>query len=188
MISYYERILAANCLLLVVQDARGFVGTPLSIVARAEMVRRQPERVMFNSEAQLLGQNLSLLREATEGKAAIFEGSGGIVLLDSYRRGLAGTMPGAEIAWTICAEWDALEAGGLVRVTALQGLIASLVSMQYGLDCFPIIEKLLLYRQGVFPRRLTGGPVGFKLESSNENEVLRLSAALREFCLLPVIP
>ena len=114
--------------------------------------------------------------------------SGGIALLDSHRRGLAGTMPGAEIVWAIRAEWDALEAGDLVRATALQGLIAPLVSLQYGLDGFLSIEKLLLHRQGIFPNRLVRGPVGFKLDAATENEVLRLFAALRELCLLPAIP
>ena len=188
VISYYERILAATSVPLVVQDASGYVGTPLPIAAQADLFRRHPERVMFKPEAQPLGQNLSLLREATEGKAAIFEGSGGIALLDSHRRGLAGTMPGAEIVWAIRAEWDALEAGDLVRATALQGLIAPLVSLQYGLDGFLSIEKLLLHRQGIFPNRLVRGPVGFKLDAATENEVLRLFAALRELCLLPAIP
>ena len=188
VISYYERILAATSVPLVVQDASGYVGTPLPIAAQADLFRRHPERVMFKPEAQPLGQNLSLLREATEGKAAIFEGSGGIALLDLYRRGLAGTMPGAEIVWAIRAEWDALEAGDLVRATALQGLIAPLVSLQYGLDGFLSIEKLLLHRQGIFPNRLVRGPVGFKLDAATENEVLRLFAALRELCLLPAIP
>lgn len=73
VISYYERILAATSVPLVVQDASGYVGTPLPIAAQADLFRRHPERVMFKPEAQPLGQNLSLLREATEGKAAIFE-------------------------------------------------------------------------------------------------------------------
>ena len=97
-------------------------------------------------------------------------------------------MPGAEIVWAIRAEWDALEAGDLVRPTALQGLIAPLVLLQYGLDGFLSIEKLLLHRQGIFPNRLVRGPVGFKLDAATENEVLRLFAALRELCLLPAIP
>src|SRR5204862_4815977 len=111
---------------LVVQDASGYVGTPLAIAEQADLFGRHPERVMFKPEAQPLGQNLSLLREATDGAAAIFEGSGGIALLDAHRRGVAGTMPGAEIVWAIRAEWDALQAGDLDRATALQGIVAPL--------------------------------------------------------------
>lgn len=181
-IAYYERILAATSLPLVVQDASGYVGAPLPIAAQADLFRRHPGRVMFKPEAQPLGQNLSLLREATGGAAPIFEGSGGIGLLDAYRRGIAGTMPGAEIVWAIRAEWDALEAGDIERATALQGIIAPLVALQHGLDGFIAVEKLLLHRQGVLPCRKVRGPVGFHLDLGTEDEALRLFAALEGLC------
>ena len=113
---------------------------------------------MFKPEAPPLGQNLSLLREATGGQAAIFEGSGGIALLDAYRRGIAGTMPGTEIVWAIRAEWDALTAGDLGPAMALQGLIAQLVALQHGLDGFLAVEKLLLHEQGVLRNRACARP------------------------------
>jgi 4-hydroxy-tetrahydrodipicolinate synthase len=142
---------------------------------------------MFKPEAQPLGQNLSLLREATEGKAPIFEGSGGIALLDSYQRGVAGTMPGAEIVWAIRAEWDALKKGNLARATELQGLIAPLISLQQGLDGFLAVEKLLLNHEGVFPNRHVRGPVGFTLDPATEKEALRLYTTLRDLCGQPPI-
>lgn len=182
VIAYYESILTETTLPLVVQDASGYVGVALPITAQADLFRRHPERVSFKPEAQPLGQNLSLLREATAGKAAIFEGSGGIALLDAHRRGIAGTMPGTEIVWAIRAAWDALQAGDLVRATALQGLIAPLISLQHGLDGFIAIEKLLLQRQGVLKNRRVRGPVGFKCDAATENEALRLFTALCQLC------
>ena len=41
-------------------------------------------------EAAILATRLSLLRDATNGQAAVFEGSGGIALVDSFRRGIVG--------------------------------------------------------------------------------------------------
>jgi len=187
VISYYEAILGATLLPLVVQDASGYVGAPLPIAAQAAMFNRHPDRVMFKPEAQPLGQNLSLLREATGGKASIFEGSGGIALLDSHQRGVAGTMPGAEIVWAIRAEWNALQAGDLARATALQGIIAPLISLQQGLDGFLAVEKLLLNDAGVFPNRHVRGPVGFKLDPATEKEALRLYTWLRKMCGMPQI-
>lgn len=182
VITYYERILDATSLPMVVQDASGYVGAPLPIAAQADLFLRHPDRVMFKPEAQPLGQNLSLLRAATGGKALIFEGSGGIGLLDAHQRGIAGTMPGAEIVWAIRAEWDALEAGDLSLATALQGLIAPLVSLQHGLDGFLAVEKMLLHHQRVFPNRCVRGPVGFALDAGTENEAVRLFNALCELC------
>lgn len=180
--AYYEAILGATTVPLVVQDASGYVGTPLPIAAQADLFRRHPTRVMFKPEAPPLGQSLSLLREATSGQATIFEGSGGIALLDAYRRGIAGTMPGTEIVWAIRAEWDALEAGDLDRAMTLQGLIAQLVALQQGLDGFLAVEKLLLYHQGVLRNRRVRGPVGFRLDRATEEEALRLFTALQHLC------
>jgi dihydrodipicolinate synthase/N-acetylneuraminate lyase len=187
IVNYYERILGATSIPLLVQDASGYVGAALPIATQADLFRRHPARVMFKPEAQPLGPNLTLLREATGGEAAIFEGSGGIALLDSYQRGIAGTMPGAEIVWAIRAEWDALVAGDLNRATALQGLIAPLISLQHGLDGFLAVEKLLLNHKEIFPNRQVRGPVGFKLDAATEKEALRLYAALHEMCGQPSI-
>lgn len=184
---YYQAILDATSLPLIVQDASGYVGAPLPIAAQADLFRRQPTRVLFKPEAPPLGQNLSLLREATGGQAAIFEGSGGIALLDAFQRGIAGTMPGTEIVWAIRAEWDALTAGDLERAMPLQGLIAQLVALQHGLDGFLAVEKLLLCQQGVLRNRRIRGPVGFHLDRATEAEALRLCDALRRVDA-PAIP
>jgi 4-hydroxy-tetrahydrodipicolinate synthase len=182
IIAYYSSILEATGLPLVVQDASSYVGATLPIAAQAELFDRHSQRVMFKPEAQPLGQNLSRLREATGGQAAIFEGSGGIALLDAFRRGIAGTMPGAEIVWAIRALWDALEAEQMQRATSLQGTIASLIALQCGLDGFLAIEKLLLQRQGVLKNRRVRGPVGFRLDPATEEEACRLFDLLRQTC------
>lgn len=181
-IRYYEAIIAATDLPVIVQDASGYVGEPLPVEAQADLHRRFGERVLFKPEAQPLGPNLSRLRDAGGPGLKVFEGSGGIALLDSYRRGICGTMPGTEIVWAIRAEWDALEAGDLERATALQGIIAPLISLQQGLDGFLSVEKALLHRQGVFPNRIVRGPVGFVLDSETEREAFRLFDLLCEFC------
>lgn len=181
-IRYYEAIIAATDLPVIVQDASGYVGEPLPVETQADLHRRFGERVLFKPEAQPLGPNLSSLRDAGGPGLRVFEGSGGIALLDSYRRGICGTMPGTEIVWAIRAEWDALEAGDLQRATALQGIIAPLVSLQQGLDGFLSVEKALLHRQGVFPNRIVRGPVGFILDPETEREAFRLFDLLCEFC------
>ena len=181
-IRYYEAIIAATDLPVIVQDASGYVGEPLPIDSQADLYTRLGERVLFKPEAQPLGPNLSKLRDAGGPGLKVFEGSGGIALLDSYRRGIFGTMPGTEIVWAIRAEWDALEAGDLARATELQGLIAPLISLQQGLDGYLSVEKMLLQRQGVFPNRVIRGPVGFTLDPETEDEATRLFDLLCKAC------
>jgi dihydrodipicolinate synthase/N-acetylneuraminate lyase len=181
-IRYYEAIIAATDLPVIVQDASGYVGEPLPVGTQADLHRRFGERVLFKPEAQPLGPNLSRLRDEGGDGLRVFEGSGGIALLDSHQRGICGTMPGTEIVWAIRAEWDALEAGDIRRATELQGLIAPLIFLQQGLDGFLSVEKALLHRQGVFPNRIVRGPVGFTLDPETEREAFRLFGLLCEAC------
>lgn len=171
---YYERILAATGLPLVVQDASGYVGRPMSIQFQANLLRDFPERVLFKPEATPIGPRLSALRDATNGRARILEGSGGVALVDSFRRGVVGTMPGAEILQAIIALWRALKAGNDQRAYELSLPISSLVAVQNSLDAFLAVEKYLLHRQGIFKNRVIRGPTGFNLDEETRREVDRL--------------
>lgn len=175
LLNYYEAIIAAVSIPVIVQDASGYVGRPMSIAMQAELLKRHGcEHVLFKPEAQPTGQMLSALRDATDGEAKVFEGSGGIGLVDSYRRGITGTMPGAEIIDAQVALWKALEAGDDDRAYALSFPIASLVALQHGLDGFLAVEKHLLVRQGIFKNTFVRPPVGFTLDGETRDEVDRL--------------
>ena len=115
----------------------------------------------------------------------MFEGSGGIGLVDSHRRGIAGTMPGAEIIDAQVALWNALEAGDDDRAYALSMPIASLVALQHGLDGFLAVEKYLLVRQGIFKNTLVRPPIGFSLDDETRAEVDRLFDRLMNSLAMP---
>jgi 4-hydroxy-tetrahydrodipicolinate synthase len=177
VLGYYRRILSAVGIPVIVQDASGYVGRPLGITTQARLLDEFGEdRVLFKPEAVPLGPNLTALREATAGRARIFEGSGGVALVDNYRRGIVGTMPGAELIDAVVALWDALGAGDQGRVDRLSPPISALVALQTGLDGFLAVEKYLLKKQGVFRNRIVRGPVGFHLDETLEREVDRLFA------------
>ncbi len=172
---YYERIIRATALPVVVQDASGYVGRPMSIEIQAQLLKEfGAERVLFKPETSPIGPRLSALRDQTQGKAKIFEGTGGIALVDSFRRGLAGTMPGADLIKSIVALWRALQAGNETRTYELSLPISSLVAMQNSLDAFLAIEKYLLVKQGIFKNTLVRGPVGYVLEDETRREIDRL--------------
>ena len=179
---YYASILSATTLPIIVQDASGYIGNAISIATQAELYRRHPERILFKPEAPPFGANLSALRDATGGNAAIFEGTGGVALMDSYRRGIQGTMPGADMPWAFVKLWKALELGDEVLARRIHLPIAALISMMTNLDSFLAMEKLFLVKQGIFKSRRVRGPVGFKLDSETELEWLRLFELLLDNC------
>ena len=171
---YYERLLRAVSIPLIVQDASGYVGRPMSIALQARLWREFHPRVLFKPEAVPIGQRLSELRDATNGQAAVFEGSGGIALVDSFHRGIVGTMPGADLIDAMVALWRALQAGDDRRADDIAWPLSALVALQTGLDGFLAIEKYLLQKQGLFRNTLVRGPVAFRLDEETRREVDRL--------------
>lgn len=174
LFDYYRALLDAIAIPVIVQDASGYVGQPMSIRMQADLLDAYSERVLFKPEAIPIGPRLTELREATGGAARVFEGSGGISLVDSYRRGITGTMPGAEVCWAIVALWKALTEGDQERIDAINGPLSSLISLQTSLDAFIAVEKHLLVRQGVFPSARVRGPVGYRLDPETTAEVDRV--------------
>ena len=180
-VSYFRRIIDAIGIPVIVQDASGYVGRPMPVSTLSELLDRYgPQRVLFKPEATPIGPNLTLLRDATSGRARVFEGSGGIALVDSYRRGIVGTMPGADLILALVALWKALVAGDEQRIYQLSLPLSSLVAMQTGLDGFLAVEKYLLKRQGIFKNTVVRGPVGFQLDEGTRSEVDRLFERLMQ--------
>jgi dihydrodipicolinate synthase/N-acetylneuraminate lyase len=173
LIRYYSGIIDAVGIPVVVQDASGYLGRPLSIELQARLSREYGERALFKPEAHPIGPRLSALRDATGGAARVFEGTGGLALVDSFKRGIAGTMGGPDICWALVALWRALEAGDDVAVDAINGPLSAIVSIQNSLDSFVAVQKHLLHEQGVLPNTYTRGPVGFRLDPETRREVDR---------------
>jgi dihydrodipicolinate synthase/N-acetylneuraminate lyase len=179
---YFCAIAESVSIPLIVQDASGYVGAPIPLeISLALLERFGPERIYFKPEASPLGPNLSRLRDATQKQARIFEGSGGINLVDCYRRGIQGTMPGTDLLDTIVALWNALENDDRDRIDQLALPLSALVALQLaaGLDGFLAIEKYLLNRRGLFPNTIRRQPVSWELDRETQNEVDRLFVRLQ---------
>jgi 4-hydroxy-tetrahydrodipicolinate synthase len=176
LLRYFGRIFNATALPLVVQDASGYVGRPIPLSLYSQLLGEYGERVYFKPEATPIGPRLSALRDATSGQARVFEGTGGMALVDSYRRGIVGTIPGADLIQGIVALWQALVAGDEARAYRLSLPISALVALQTSLDTFLAVEKYLLVKQGILANAHVRGPVGFVLDEETRMEVDRLFA------------
>jgi 4-hydroxy-tetrahydrodipicolinate synthase len=181
LLAYYRRIIEAVRIPVIIQDASGYVGRPMSITLQSMLLKEHgPERVLYKPEANPIGPKLSELREATGGQARVFEGTGGIALVDSFRRGIVGTMPGADLIRGLVPLWRALVAGDTAKADRIHGPLAAIISMQTSLDAFLAVEKHLLVRQGIFKNTLIRGPVGFRLDDETKREVDRLFDRMME--------
>lgn len=177
---HFEKIVRSTAIPVVVQDAGGYVGNELPLETMARIEAAFPERILFKPETPPLGQRISILHQLTSGRARIYEGMGGIALVDAYRRGLFGTMPAADICWAIAALWTALEAGDEVVVRRIRGPLTALIALQSQLDAFVALEKHLLVAQKVIGSSRMRGPVGYQLDPETAREAERLMTELQD--------
>ncbi len=177
VLDYFTALAEATDLPLIAQDASAYVGQAVPLGVYVKLLEKfGPDKILFKPEADPLGPNLSALRDATGGKARIFEGSGGIMLVDSYRRGIAGTMPGMDLLDGIVETWRALQAGEEERAYETYFPICALIAlqMQAGLDGFLAIEKHLLVKRGLFAASHRRRPYDWEMDDETEVEVDRL--------------
>lgn len=186
LVDYFFAIANAVSIPIVIQDSSGYVGAALPIDVQATLLDDIGERIMFKPEAPPIGPLLSRLLEATGGRARIFEGTGGLHLIDSFGRGVVGTMPGSEVAWAIVDLWNSLERDDLDRAYRVAGPLSQLVALQTNLDSFVFVEKALLVAQGVIPSARMRGPVGHGADQRTIDEALRLMDLLRHEVEQPV--
>lgn len=179
LFGYFTSIAAASGLPVVVQDASGYVGRSLSIELQARLFWELGELALFKPESPPIGPAVTALREATDGGARIFEGTGGLHLIDSYRRGAIGTMPAGDLVWAMVALWQALRRGDYDRAYEIGAPLAMVITLQSSLDTFVSIEKHNLVRQGVFESTRMRGPVGTVGDAITLAEVDRLVDRLR---------
>ena len=170
--NYYQRIIEAVDITVIVQDASNYLGAPIELDTYVELIDKYgDERVQFKPEAKPVKDRLEQLNKISNNRARVFEGQGGIDLLDTHPLGVKGTMPGAEVPWAIVGLWNALENKDLSTAGAIHTPLAKLISYQTTLDAYVAVEKYLLVKQGVFSNTNQRGPVGFKLDQDTKNKI-----------------
>lgn len=182
VVDYYRALAESIELPVIVQDASGYVGRPIPIEVCVQLMDDYgPEKILFKPEAAPIGPNLSALRDASGGRARIFEGSGGILLVDSFRRGIAGTMPGMDLLDGIAALWRALERHDDNAAYRIYYPVCAIVAlqMQAGLDGFLAIEKYLLVKRGLIPSDRRRRPHSWSLDAETAQEIDRLFVRLQ---------
>jgi len=169
---YYVAIIESVKIPVIVQDASNYLGQPLDISLYVDLIDKYgAERVQFKPEAKPVKERLELLRDASGGRALVFEGQGGVDLLDTFPIGIVGTMPGAEVPWALVALFKALKEDNWDRARSIHAPLAKLISYQTTLDAYVAVEKYLLVKQGIFTSTRQRGPVGFILTNKMKVEI-----------------
>ncbi len=177
LFAYFAHLADSVDVPIIVQDASGYMGAAIPHSVYLKLLDKfDTNKIVFKPEAPPNGPCISALRDATNGQAKIFEGSGGIYLIDSMRRGVEGTMPGMEMVDAMVAIWKAVKRGDDETAYRIHLPLCAIVAlqMQAGLDGFLAIEKYLLRRRGVFANENRRDPIRWKIDPETAQEVDRL--------------
>ena len=176
MVEYFSRVIRAVEIPVIIHHAKSMAKQPLSIDAQVRLFEEfGPDRVMFKPEASPTPPRVTMLRDRTGGQARIFEGDGGMMLLDCHRRGLVGTIPATETAEIVVALWNLLEAGERALAEPIAHRLSYLMChMMNSIDCYCALGKHLLKQRGIVKATHTRGPVRFELDSETRDEVERI--------------
>ncbi len=179
---YFKSIHDAISIPLVVQDASGYMGGgSMSVELQARMRSELSPRIYYKPEGLPSGPAISELQKALNNEGVIFEGSGGCLLIDSYRRGVDGTMSGSDLIKGIVEIWRALKQGDDKRAYEVYFPLAAIVLLQSpNLDTYLAIEKYLLVKQGIFKNQKVRKPTSYDLDPGTAAEVDRLFEMLEK--------
>ena len=179
---YFKTIHDAIDIPLVIQDASGYMGgQSMPVDMQAGLRKELGQRIYYKPESIPTGPVISGLQKALGDDAVIFEGSGGSLIIDSYHRGIDGTMSGSDLIRGIAEIWRALERGDEKRAYEVYFPLSSIVLLEGGnLDTFLAIEKYLLVKQGIFKNEKVREPAAFKLDRETAAEVDRLFEMLED--------
>ena len=170
--NYYVKIIEAVTIPVIVQDASNYLGNPIELSTYVELIDTYGnERVQFKPEAKPVKERLQELNKISENRAKVFEGQGGMDLLDTHPLGVVGTMPGAEVPWALVALWNSLNDKNLDLARAIHQPLSKLISFQISLDAYVAVEKYLLMKQKVFTNKNQRGPVGYMLTPQISKEI-----------------
>jgi len=144
---YFRAISDAARLPVLIQNWSGPIGTEMSARFLLRLCREIEYVQYVKEETEPSTVKLTEVRNANDGSVlGFFGGAGGRYLIEEYRRGVDGNMPGCHVTDVVVALWNALENGDEARALHIYKEMAPLFFFEAQMDgCY----KEVLYRRGV---------------------------------------
>ncbi len=175
VVEYYKAIARAVETPIVVQNAAGPVGTPMSAQVLIRLAHEIPTVRYIKEETAGSTHIVSqVIRAASEDLDGVMGGESGKYLLMHYERGACGNMPGSAISELYPPVWAALEAGDAAGARAAHNRILPLLNFfaLHGIEAY----KEILLRRGIIGSRRTRGTAWIPLDDLDRKELDMLLA------------
>lgn len=173
MLYYYRTILDVVDCLVLIHHAKSMAKRPLTMEVQAQLLGEYgSQKVSFKPESSPTPPKVSELMAATSGNARIFEGDGGMMLVDTFQRGATGVIPATEIAEIIVALWKLLQQNRMAEARQIAYPLCYLMChMMNSIDCYLGISKTLLKRRGIMSSTHIRPPIDYLVDDQTMTEV-----------------
>jgi 4-hydroxy-tetrahydrodipicolinate synthase len=175
LFAYYAAIGRAVETPIVVQNAPGPVGTPMSAALLTRLAREIPTIRYIKEEAAGSTHTITaVLRAAGADLDGVLGGESGKYLPTQYDRGACGNMPGSAITELYPPVWDALEAGDREAARMAHNRLFPLLNFfgLHGIEAY----KEILHRRGIIGSTRTRGTTWTPLDDRDRAELDTLLA------------
>jgi 2-keto-3-deoxy-L-arabinonate dehydratase len=151
LLRHAERIARAVSVPVLVQDFNpGGASVGAAFARRLNEVA--PNVRFLNLEEPSMGPKVRSIRDATGGRVSVFEGWGGMYLLELMPTGICGAMPGLGMVDLFQRLVGYAHAGKLEEASAIfERMLPFIVYSLQSMEVFHHCEKQLLVRRGVLP-------------------------------------
>lgn len=178
--SYYSELGKSVKIPIFIQNCPPPIGTPLSPEFMIRLVREIPHVDYIKEEttysSHVIEKVLELAKDLPKGKfKGVMGGKAGGYLIDEYKRGACGNMPGCEIVDIQVRIWNYLESGDEKSAVALYNKVLPYINFEhiYGVALF----KEFLRRRGVIDCAATRLP---GIEALNRQDLKEIDRLLLE--------
>ncbi len=157
--AFYDALDSAVDIPICVQNFNHPIGTPMSAEILARMCAELGHVDYIKEETSPEPRQISrTLAAATQGCLGVLGGQGGIFLIDEFRRGACGNMPGCHTTDILVDIWRNLEEGQEDDARRLFNQLLPLMNYErlYGVAVY----KLILHRRGLIDTPLRRAPGG----------------------------
>ncbi len=145
-IRFFGRVAEKTTLPVAIQNAPAYMGRGLTAQEIRDLVEQHPNVRLLKGEGSVV--DIKGVLEATQGRIPVFNGRGGLELVDNFRAGCAGMILAPDIVDHAVAVWRDLAAGeGEVAERRYERILPSIVFIMQSL------ETLICYGKRVFATR-----------------------------------
>jgi 4-hydroxy-tetrahydrodipicolinate synthase len=184
MLKYYRDVIRELTIPVMVHHAKSYAKTPMTIRMQAELLKEfGADRILFKPESSPLPPRHTELQAATDQRARIFEGDGGMMMIDSWFRGLHGAIPATDCVKYVVTLWRALAAGNMAQAEMVAYPLSYMMcQMMNSVDCYQHLSKHILHRKGLISSPRVREPVDHVPDAATYKEIDRIVAVLDKAC------